>query len=322
MGHNPELNELRELVNRLISAVGYNINRVSKVLNSYDNSDYQDRVNSSGNTTGAMKEVFDKVDALGNSLTQNAKTNLQNGQQLEDDTDILEDSVTKIKDFLTQQSTQLENSVNELSQITQDIRQTTSDAVSMDTYAKKVTIAVQAGQELANKTSTEMDEIALQVSEIYDAITVVDQISFQTNILSLNAAVEAATAGEAGKGFAVVAQEVRNLANRSADAASQIKALVASATAKANEGKVISDSMKDGYSDLNEHINSTIGLIQNVTQASQSQQSRIEQINSSMESVKQNTIKSTQMAQDAELVTKKTNDLATMIMKDAQNKKF
>jgi methyl-accepting chemotaxis protein len=71
-----------------------------------------------------------------------------------------------------------------------------------------------------------MDEIDNQVNAINEAITVIDQIAFQTNILSLNAAVEAATAGEAGKGFAVVAQEVRNLANRSADAAREIKNLV------------------------------------------------------------------------------------------------
>ncbi len=83
-----------------------------------------------------------------------------------------------------------------------------------------------------------MDEINEQVNSINEAITVIDQIAFQTNILSLNAAVEAATAGEAGKGFAVVAQEVRNLAARSAEAAKEIKELVETATTKANSGKV------------------------------------------------------------------------------------
>jgi len=322
VAHSPELNELKDLVNKLISAVGYNINRVSNVLNSYDNDNYQDRINSSGNTTGTMKNVFEKVDALGNSLTLNAKTNLQNGKQLDKDTDILEESVGNIKTTLTHQSGQLENSVEELSTITQDIRQTTADAVSMASYAKNVTTSVEKGRLLANKTSDEMDQIAQEVSAISDSITIIDQIAFQTNILSLNAAVEAATAGEAGKGFAVVAQEVRNLASRSAQAANEIKALVESAKAKANEGKIISDDMKQGYTDLNEHINSTIDLIQNVTQASQSQQSRIEQINSNMNSIKENTIQSRQMATEAEIVTKKTNELARTIVSDAEVKKF
>jgi len=320
--HSPELNELKDLVNELISAVGYNVNRVATVLNSYDKNNYTARINSTGSTTGMMKEVFNKVDALGNSLTQNAKTNLQNGQQLDEDTDILEESVTNIKNILIDQSEKLENSVDDLSQITSDIVQTTSDAVSMANYAQDVTNAVTKGQELANKTSEEMDEIAVHVGAIYEAINVIDQIALQTNILSLNAAVEAATAGEVGKGFAVVAQEVRNLANKSAEAASEIKSLVESATAKANQGKAISDDMKQGYTTLNEHINSTINLIQNVTQASKSQQSRIEHIHSNMNIIQKNTIQSTQMAQDVEVITKKTNDLAKTIVAEAQEKKF
>ncbi|WP_226809459.1 methyl-accepting chemotaxis protein, partial [Aliarcobacter butzleri] len=80
------------------------------------------------------------------------------------------------------------------------------------------------------------EDITKQVNAINEAIGVIDNIAFQTNILSLNAAVEAATAGEAGKGFAVVAQEVRNLASRSAEAAHEIKAIVENATIKANEG--------------------------------------------------------------------------------------
>jgi methyl-accepting chemotaxis protein len=85
-----------------------------------------------------------------------------------------------------------------------------------------------------------MDEINSEVQAINEAISFIDQIAFQTNILSLNAAVEAATAGEAGKGFAVVAQEVRNLAGRSAEAANEIKRLVENAATKANQGKNIS----------------------------------------------------------------------------------
>jgi methyl-accepting chemotaxis protein len=320
--HSQELNELRDLVNNLISAIGYNVERVAKVLSSYDNNDYVDRINSKGSTTGTMKAVFEKVDALGSSLSKNARDNLQNGTQLNKDAQKLDEIVSQIESLLEQQSMEVENSVNELSAVTSAIRQTTNDAVSMANYAKNVTSSVAVGQDLANKTSAEMDQIAEQVTSINEAITVIDQIAFQTNILSLNAAVEAATAGEAGKGFAVVAQEVRNLANRSAEAAKEIKSLVESATSKADEGKEISDEMIAGYNNLNEHINSTIGLIENVTKASQEQQHSIEQINSNMSIVRNNTEKSKQMAVTANSIASETNDLATRIVQDAQNKKI
>jgi methyl-accepting chemotaxis protein len=80
--------------------------------------------------------------------------------------------------------------------------------------------------------------------------------------------------------------------------------------------------MKDGYSQLNEHINSTIELIQNVTKASQNQQTLIEEIRLNMNEIKETTSKSTKMALDVSDITKKTNDLATTIVTDAQNKKF
>lgn len=317
-----QLNELKDLVNNLICDVGNNINRVSNVLNAYDEDNYMARIEQNDKVSGSMKKVFEKVNALGESLTLNAKTNFGNGTQLEHDTDILEEAITKIKSSLTSQSSDLKLSVDQLSKITQEIVQTTNDAISMSNYAQNVTTSVKDGQELANKTTQEMEEIAVQVNAINEAITIVDQISFQTNILSLNAAVEAATAGEAGKGFAVVAQEVRNLAGRSAQAAKEIKDLVQSATEKANDGKAISDDMKKGYDELNNHINATIDLINNVTKASQTQQHGIEEIRNNMETIKINTISSRQMAEDATDIMKKTNDLATTIVTDAKKKKF
>ncbi len=321
VAHSPELNELKNLVNQLINAVGHNIDRVSNVLTSYDENNYITRINSKGNTVGIMKEVFNKVDSLGNSLSVNAKTNLSNGQQLLNDATSLEDAVSKIEKFLITQSNELENSVTELHKITDSIRQTTTDSISMANYAQDVTKSVESGLNLANKTSDEMDAIAIQVAEINDAITIIDQIAFQTNILSLNAAVEAATAGEAGKGFAVVAQEVRNLANRSAEAARDIKNLVESATNKANDGKLISNEMKDGYEKLNEHITATIGLIENVTNGSKKQQINIEHINDNIHSVQKHTTQSTEMAIGAFNIAKETNQLAIQILNDAKEKK-
>ncbi len=322
MAHSPEINELKDIVNDLIVAIGYNVNRVVGVLDSYDNDNYIDRINSGNKTKGTMKRVFEKVDALGGSLCESSQTNLQNGQQLQRDANTLADSVETIQQFLTSQSSKLENSVDQLETITDAIKTTTDNAKRMEKYALNVTESVNKGITLAEQTTTEMDEIASQVSDINDAITIIDQIAFQTNILSLNAAVEAATAGEAGKGFAVVAQEVRNLANRSAEAAKEIKGLVESATAKANSGKIISNSMNEGYSDLNEKIDATIKLIKDVATASQSQQESIVQINENINLVKTDTQKSSKMVAEASTIAEETSTLADEIVKDAKEKKF
>ncbi len=155
----------------------------------------------------------------------------------------------------------------------------------MATYSNIVTSSASNGEKLANETTVAMDEINTQVNLISDAISIIDQISFQTNILSLNAAVEAATAGEAGRGFAVVAAEVRNLAARSAEAAKEIKTIVETATNKANQGKEIANHMISGYKQLNENISQTINLISDIEMSSKEQLLGIEQINDAVDSL-------------------------------------
>jgi methyl-accepting chemotaxis protein len=153
----------------------------------------------------------------------------------------------------------------------------------MSNNTSSVTNSLHDESTLANKTVESMEEINTQVTAINEAISVIDQIAFQTNILSLNAAVEAATAGEAGKGFAVVAQEVQNLASRSAEAANEIKKIVETATAKANEGKEISTKMIAGFDTLNTNINLMAETIQSVTVSSNEQQKNMHDINSAID---------------------------------------
>ncbi len=175
---------------------------------------------------------------------------------------------------------------------------------------------------MASQTTQAMDEINKEVNAINEAITIIDQIAFQTNILSLNAAVEAATAGEAGKGFAVVAQEVRNLATRSADAANEIKKLVSNATAKANNGKQIADSMISGYSNLNDNIEQTINLIKSVELASKEQLNGINQINDAISSLDRQTQRNASIASETHNVAVTTDRIAKLVVSSANEKEF
>ena len=192
----------------------------------------------------------------------------------------------------------------------------------MSKLASNVTNSVTKGETLANQTTESMNEIDKEVNSINEAITVIDQIAFQTNILSLNAAVEAATAGEAGKGFAVVAQEVRNLATRSAEAAREIKAIVENATKKADLGKKISEDMISGYKTLNEDIIKTIDLIKGVESSSKEQLAGIEQINHAINSLDQQTQQNAQIASQTYSVAMQTDTIAKLIVSSANSKEF
>ena len=184
----------------------------------------------------------------------------------------------------------------------------------MTSLSDKLYSTAEVGNELANKTSTSIDEINNKVLAINDAITIIDQIAFQTNILSLNAAVEAATAGEAGKGFAVVAQEVRNLASRSAEAAKEIKDLVEEASTQSKDGKSVAIEMIDGYKSLNDIIIETKDIIDDVSVASKEQASGMVQINDAVNALDKVTQENAATASQIDSLSTTINSLSTRLI--------
>uniref|UniRef100_UPI000AF792EC methyl-accepting chemotaxis protein n=1 Tax=Aliarcobacter cryaerophilus TaxID=28198 RepID=UPI000AF792EC len=125
-----------------------------------------------------------------------------------------------------------------------------------------------------------------------------------------------------GKGFAVVAGEVRNLANRSSEAANEIKSIVENAKNKANEGKEISNSMIEGYKNLNSNISQTMNLISDIQNASKEQLKGIEQINDAVNSLDQQTQKNATIANETQSIAMLTDGIAKLIVKNADEKEF
>ena len=319
--NNPSLNELKNIINEMLETLNGNVSNILKVLTSYSKLDFRPKI-AENNLEGIIKELEKDVNILGEVITQTLLENKRTGVTLSNNANILTKNMHGIATAANSQAASLEETAASLEEITSNITNNTQTTAKMADYGNKVKTSISLGQELANKTVLSMEEINSQTSAINEAITIIDQIAFQTNILSLNAAVEAATAGEAGRGFAVVAGEVRTLASRSAEAAKQIKNLVENAQRKTQEGKDIASDMIKGYTQLNENITITLDLIQNVTTASKEQSTGMIQINDAVNNLDQITQQNAQNASSANEIAQKTLLISNTIIEQADAKEF
>ncbi|MDD2887201.1 MAG: methyl-accepting chemotaxis protein [Aliarcobacter sp.] len=318
---NPALMELKNVLNNMATNLESNIDNVLDILEQYANYNYLNKIPMK-NLKEHLLKLSNGVNILGDSITQMLIDNKSNGLTLDNSSKILLSSVNKLNISSNEAAASLEETAAALEEITSNIRNNTQNIAKMASYSSSVTASAHDGEKLANETTVAMDEINVQVNLITDAISIIDQIAFQTNILSLNAAVEAATAGEAGKGFAVVAAEVRNLASRSAEAAKEIKSIVENATKKANQGKDIANNMISGYKELNQNISQTINLISNIEMSSKEQLIGIEQINDAVTQLDQQTQQNAMSASQAHDVALITDEIAKIVLTDANSKKF
>ncbi len=307
---------INSLVDKLHDMLGSNLHKITNVLDNYEKLNFTKKIeNESGKLILALNNVTDLISRI---LFENKS----NGLTLDYTSNQLLENVQNLNESSTNAAASIEETATAIDEITGNIRLNTETIVKMSEFSSEVIKSVQVGEELANKTTVAMDEINTQVNSINEAIIIIDQIAFQTNILSLNAAVEAATAGEAGKGFAVVAQEVRNLASRSAEAAKEIKKIVESANTKANYGKSIADEMKNGYILLHNNIEQTTELISNIETASKEQLLGIEQINDAINILDKQTQENSNIASKTHDIAIITDEISKLIVSEANEKEF
>ena len=320
---NPALEDFKNRVNGMIQATKAHFSEVNAILEKYSNYDYREELKLHNiEKGGAFELLATDINKLKNAITEMLVENKQNGLTLDTSSDILLKNVDILNNNSSKAAAALEETSAALEEVTSTITHNTNNIIQMASLATDVTNSANTGEQLARDTTSAMNEIDQEVNAINEAIVVIDQIAFQTNILSLNAAVEAATAGEAGKGFAVVAQEVRNLASRSAEAANEIKKLVLNATKKSDDGKHIAEEMINGYSTLNNNITKTIDLIASIESASKEQQLGINQINDAVNNLDRQTQQNANIASQTHSVAVQTDEIAKLVVSSANEKEF
>jgi len=327
VANSTRVQSLTDEINKLVNGMRLNLDSISQVLVAFSNAKFDYDVQTVEGVTGEIASIMNGAKNTGVTISNIIAIVDMTTQTLLTSAKELNESSGALSSSSNTQAAGLEEASAAIEEILASIKQSSNSATKMADLAKDVTKSTQNGSVLANKTSTAMTEITEQVTAINDAITIIDQIAFQTNILSLNAAVEAATAGEAGKGFAVVAQEVRNLAARSAEAANEIKAIVEKAALKTKEGQVISKEMIDGYNTLDQDISSTIILINDVANSSKEQQTAMVQISDTVNQLDRATQENASVAGNINVMANNNEELAknlevaitrTSFLKDAK----
>ena len=318
----PYIQYMATSLNKLSDKLQKDFNDMIAVLKEYERGSYKKSLDESRMRDGEIRELIKGINSLKNAITIMLGENFKHGIELERASETLIDKMYHILEASGEQTKILKSASDEISLITQKARQSSENTQKMQLSSLKVKDSAAQGLEYTNKTVRAMDEINDATIAINEAIEVIDQIAFQTNILSLNAAVEAATAGEAGKGFAVVASEVRNLAARSTDAAKTIKDLVVKATDKANEGKEISDHMICGYKELSEDIEGTIQLIEDTTKSVQEQVVSINSLEKTLGVLNKRTEDYISIAHTANEVSVNVSEISKTISKNANITEF
>jgi methyl-accepting chemotaxis protein len=199
-----------------------------------------------------------------------------------------------------QTSSNLQQTAAAMEQFTSTIAQSASSARQASTLAASATGVAERGGSVVTQVVSTMEDINHSSKKISDIIGTIDGIAFQTNILALNAAVEAARAGEQGRGFAVVASEVRSLAQRSAEAAKEIKALISASVEKVEAGSRLVADAGSTMTDIVRSVQSVTDMIGEITSASSEQSAGISQVNQAVGNLDQMTQQNAALVEQAE----------------------
>ncbi len=198
-----------------------------------------------------------------------------------------------------QTASNLQQAAASLTQLTGTVRQTADAATTANQLASHATSTAQRGGTVMGQVVSTMSEISDSSRRIGDIIGVIDGIAFQTNILALNAAVEAARAGEQGRGFAVVASEVRSLAQRSAEAAKEIKTLIATSVERVESGSRLVSDAGTTMNDIVQSVQRVTDIIAEISAATHEQSDGIQQVNAAVGHLDQMTQQNAALVEEA-----------------------
>ena len=239
--------------------------------------DLTQRIDASGDDVlGRMARALSQLNVNLRSIVRDARNEVDH---MRDATHEIAAGNQDLSSRTESQAASLEETASSMEQITSTVRNSAASAAQASELAQRASDVTQRGAEAMNEVTRTMHVISDSSRRIGDIIGVIDSIAFQTNILALNAAVEAARAGEQGRGFAVVASEVRALAQRSSNAAREIKQLISESNEKVDAGNRLSDEAQKTMEGALQTVRQVTHVIGEISTGAQEQLTGISQVN-------------------------------------------
>lgn len=280
------------------TALAVAVAETKKVIEEAQFGDLRTRV-STEDKTGEVAELCKGVNAILEKMTDVVKQVKEAGETINTAASEIAMGNNDLSSRTEQQTSSLEETASSMEELAATVKQNADNAKQANKLATDASgIAVKGGEVVSQVVKT-MSAINESAQKIEDIISVIDGIAFQTNILALNAAVEAARAGEQGRGFAVVAGEVRNLAQRSAIAAKEIKELIIDSVAKTSEGTVQVEQAGKTMQEIVTSVQSVTDIMGEIASASVEQSSGINQVNQAIASMDEVTQQNAALVEEA-----------------------
>ena len=267
-------------VNTLLDSFAMAIGEVNRVLDRMAQGDLTDRVQ--GDYQGVFSQLQANANKTAEQLAEIVNRIAIAARAVRDAAGEISAGSGDLAGRTEQQAASLEETAASMHEITATVKQNAENATAANQLATVARDTADTGGLVVTDAVQAMGEIEASSQKIVDIVALIDEIAFQTNLLALNASVEAARAGEAGKGFAVVAQEVRGLAQRSAEASKDIKALIQASNSRVRQGAELVNRTGSSLTDIVAAVKKVADIIAEIAAASREQATGLEEVNTAV----------------------------------------
>ncbi len=314
-GKNGFFLRLAQGLNSMVSIVEDAVKDTGNMLDAMANGDLSKRIEQE--YQGSFEKLKRDANATADKLTEVINRINSSATLVASGAEEISQGNADLSQRTEEQASSLEETASSMEEMTSTVRQNADNAKEVNELAEETRAKAQKGGEVVNRAVTSMSAINESSKKIADIISVIDEIAFQTNLLALNAAVEAARAGEQGRGFAVVAGEVRNLAQRSAAAAKEIKELIRDSVGKVEDGTLLVNESGSTLQEIVTAVQRVTAMISDIAQASEEQSSGIEQVNKAIAQMDEMTQQNAALVEEAsaagESMAEQANDMRRLL---------